>query len=101
MDVYYRTLNGALQPNHNLLCLDIILLMPEASHSTSHHFAYAQSSMNLVNIDGLNKPLILYSSSYKPPIHNHLRCPLTDHHLFYLIVPWHSTTYIAKLSHHQ
>ena len=67
MDVYYRILNDDLQPNHNLLYWDIILLTPEASHSTIHHFAYAQSSMNLVNIDGLNKPLILYSSSYKPP----------------------------------
>ena len=101
MDVYYRTLNGALQPNHNLLCLDIILSMLEASRSTSHHFAYAQSSMNLVNIDGLSKPLILYSFSYKPPTHNHLRCPLTDHHLSYSIFLSHSTTYIAKLNHHQ
>ena len=101
MDVYYRTLNGALQPNHNLLCLDIILSMPEASRSTSHHFAYTQSSMNLVNIDGLSKPLILYSFSYKPPTHNHLRCPLTDHHLSYSIFLSHSTTYIAKLNHHQ
>ena len=82
MDVYYRILNGALQPYHTLLCLDTTLLMPEVSRSTSPHFAYARSSMNLVNIDGLNKPLILYFSSYKPPTHNHLRYPLMDHHLF-------------------
>ena len=81
MGVYYKTLNGVLQPNHSLLCLDIILSMPEVSRSTSLHFAYVQNSMNLVNIDGLNKPLILYSSSYKPPTHNRLRYPLMDHHL--------------------